>query len=174
MARSPDRHAHRILELVLAGEKDPRAAVHARVTDILVDQGWKHSLFFIVEQVPGMMARPSSACGGGSRSDWEEWILELRRRAPMWRFSMDVEQQFMVATEPATDLHCGFARCMGHEPRIASLDSCDTMLVAGSFAPRIAKHARGWPDCSAAREFSLLQKAGEEISRASGHCQLGS
>ena len=25
------------------GKKDPRAAVHARVTDILVDQGWKHS-----------------------------------------------------------------------------------------------------------------------------------
>ena len=33
------------------GEDDPRAAVHARVTDILVDQGWKHSIFFIVEQV---------------------------------------------------------------------------------------------------------------------------
>ena len=86
MARSPDRHAHHILELVLAGENDPRAAVHARVTDILVDQGWKQSLFFIVEQVSGMMARPSTASGGGSRSDWEEWILELTRRAPMWRF----------------------------------------------------------------------------------------
>ena len=87
MARSPDRHAHHILELVLAREKnDPRAAVHARVTDILVDQGWKHSFFFIVEQVPGMMARPSSASGGGSHSDWEEWMLELTQRAPMWRF----------------------------------------------------------------------------------------
>ena len=91
--------------------KYPRAAVHARATDILVDQGWKHSFFFIVEQVPGMMARPSSASGDGSRSDWEEWSDELTQRAPMWRFcSMDVEQQFMVATEPATDLHRGFAR----------------------------------------------------------------
>ena len=68
------------------GHNDPRAAVHARVTDILVDQGWKHSFFFIVEQVPGMMARPSTASGGGSRSEWEKWILELRQRAPMWRF----------------------------------------------------------------------------------------
>ena len=85
MARSPDRHARHILELVLAGEKDPRAAVHARATDILVDQGWKHSFFFIVEQAPGMMARPSSASGDGSRSDWEEWIDELAQRAPMWR-----------------------------------------------------------------------------------------
>ena len=67
------------------GKNDPRAAVHARVTDILVDQGWKQSLFFIVEQVSGMMARPSTASGGGSRSHWEEWILELTRRAPMWR-----------------------------------------------------------------------------------------
>ena len=25
------------------GNNDPKAAVHARVTDILVDQGWKHS-----------------------------------------------------------------------------------------------------------------------------------
>ena len=32
-----------------------------------------------------MMARPSSASGGGSRSEWEEWILELNQRAPMWR-----------------------------------------------------------------------------------------
>ena len=37
------------------GNDDPRVAVHARVTDILVDQGWKHSFFFIVEQVPGIM-----------------------------------------------------------------------------------------------------------------------
>jgi hypothetical protein len=37
------------------GKDDPRAAVHARVTDILVDQGWKHSFFFIIEQAPGMM-----------------------------------------------------------------------------------------------------------------------
>ena len=27
------------------GRDDPRAAAHARVTDILVDQGWKHSFF---------------------------------------------------------------------------------------------------------------------------------
>lgn len=67
------------------GKNDPRAAVHARVTDILVDQGWKHSFFFIVEQVPGMMARPSTASGGGNCSDWDEWISELTQRAPMWR-----------------------------------------------------------------------------------------
>ena len=86
---------------------------------------------------------------------------------------MDVEQQFMVATEPATDLCRGLARCVGHEPRMAALDPCNTMLVAGTFAPRIAEHARAWPDCSAAREFSLRQKAGEEISRVFGHCQFG-
>ena len=67
------------------GNDDPRAAVHARVTDILVDQGWKHSFFFIVEQVPGMMTRPSTASGDCSRSCWEDWIQELERWAPMWR-----------------------------------------------------------------------------------------
>ena len=77
-----------------------------------------------------MMARPSSASRGGSRSDWEECILELAQRALMWRFSMDVEQQFMVATEPATDLHRGFARFGGHEPRVAPLNPGNTMLVA--------------------------------------------
>ena len=25
------------------------------------------------------------ASGNGSRSDWDEWIVELKRRAPMWR-----------------------------------------------------------------------------------------
>ena len=88
-------------------------------------------------------------------------------------FPMEVEQQFMVATEPATDLHRGFARGGGHEPDIAALDPCNTMLVAGSFAPRTAKPARGWPDCSAAPKFSHRQKAGDEISRVFGHCQLG-
>ena len=63
------------------GKKDPRARVHARVTDILVDQGWKHCFFFIVEQVPGMM----TASRNGSHSDWDEWIDELTKRAPMWR-----------------------------------------------------------------------------------------
>ena len=67
------------------GKNDPRAAVHARVTDILVDQGWKHSFFFIVEQVPGMMTLRSTGSGDKSRSDWDEWIDELTRRAPMWR-----------------------------------------------------------------------------------------
>ena len=45
-------------------------------------------------------------------------------------FSVDVEQQFMVATEPATDLHRGFARFGGHEPRVAPLNPGNTMLVA--------------------------------------------
>jgi len=67
------------------GKDDPRAAVHARVTDILVDQGWKHSFFFIVEQVPGMMTLRSTGSGDCSRSDWDDWIDELKQWAPMWR-----------------------------------------------------------------------------------------
>ena len=34
--------------------------MHARVTDILVDQGWKHSFFFIIEQAPAMMTLRST------------------------------------------------------------------------------------------------------------------
>ena len=67
------------------GKDDPRAAVHARVTDILVDQGWKHSFFFIIEQVPGMMTLRSTGSGDCSRSEWDDWIDELKQRAPMWR-----------------------------------------------------------------------------------------
>jgi len=59
--------------------------VHARVTDILVDQRWKHGFFFIVEQVPGMMTFRSTGSGDCSRSDWDDWIDELKQRAPMWR-----------------------------------------------------------------------------------------
>eukprot|EP00974_Lingulodinium_polyedra_P107149 10373202-Lingulodinium_polyedra.AAC.1 len=67
------------------GEDDPGAAVRARVTDILVYQGWKHSFFFIIEHVPGMMTRPSTSSGDRSRSDWDDWIHELKRRAPVLR-----------------------------------------------------------------------------------------
>ena len=67
------------------GKDDPRAEVQARVTDILVDQGWKHSFFLIIEQVPGMMTLRSTASGENSRSDWDVWIDELTQRAPMWR-----------------------------------------------------------------------------------------
>ncbi len=35
-------------------------AVHEQVTDILVDQGWKHSFFFIIEQAPAMMTLRST------------------------------------------------------------------------------------------------------------------
>ena len=67
------------------GKDDPRAEVQARVTDILVDQGWKHSFFLIIEQVPGMMTLRSTGSGEYSRSDWDVWIDELTQRAPMWR-----------------------------------------------------------------------------------------
>lgn len=59
--------------------------MHARVTDILVDQGWKHSFFFIVEQVPGIMTRQSTDSGDAGSSLWDEWVQELQARAPMWR-----------------------------------------------------------------------------------------
>eukprot|EP00974_Lingulodinium_polyedra_P126301 11197758-Lingulodinium_polyedra.AAC.1 len=67
------------------GNNDPGAAVFARVADILVDQGWKHSFFFIVEQAPGMMTQPSTGSGDSSRSAWVSWIHELMPRAPVRR-----------------------------------------------------------------------------------------
>ena len=67
------------------GKDDPRAAVHARVTDILVDQGWKHSFFFLIEQVPGMMTLRSTGSGDCTRSEFDAWIDELKKRAPMWQ-----------------------------------------------------------------------------------------
>ena len=45
-------------------------AAHERVTDFLVDQGWKHSFFFIIEQVPGMMTLRPTGSGDCSRSEW--------------------------------------------------------------------------------------------------------
>ena len=54
------------------------------VPDLLVDQGWKHSFFFITEQVPGMMSLRSTGSGDCSRSEWDDWIDELKPRAPMW------------------------------------------------------------------------------------------
>ena len=59
--------------------------MHARVTDILVDQGWKHSFFFIVEQVPGMITLRSTGSRDWSRSHWGDWNDELKQRAPMWQ-----------------------------------------------------------------------------------------
>ena len=59
--------------------------MHARVTDILVDQGWKHGLVFIADQVTGMISCKSTGSGERHPSLWEAWIEELRARAPMWR-----------------------------------------------------------------------------------------
>ena len=66
---------------------DSRAKVFQRVTDVLVDQGWKGALFFIVEMVEGMAhQRHGETHGHRPRgiSAHAEWLAELAERAPMW------------------------------------------------------------------------------------------
>jgi len=59
---------------------DPRERVFRKVSDIIVDQGHKGAFFFILEMVPGIQHRQQ----GHASSYHQEWIQELRRRAPQW------------------------------------------------------------------------------------------
>ena len=63
-----------------ARQADPREAVFRKVTDILVDQAFKGCFFFILEMVPGIRHKQQ----GHPRSYYEEWLQELRGRAPQW------------------------------------------------------------------------------------------
>jgi site-specific DNA-cytosine methylase len=63
-----------------ARHSDPREAVFRKVTDILVDQAFKGCFFFIVEMVPGIRHKQQ----GQPHSYYEEWLQELRGRAPQW------------------------------------------------------------------------------------------
>ena len=61
-------------------QDDPREAVYQKVIDIIVDQGCKGALFFILEMVPGIQHRRR----GASVSYYDSWISELHQRAPQW------------------------------------------------------------------------------------------
>ena len=70
---------------------DPRAAVFHKVTDIIVDQGWKGATFFILEMVAGMdthtASQSDSSSGDRSRhslTPFGEWLTQLCNAAPMW------------------------------------------------------------------------------------------
>jgi hypothetical protein len=52
-----------------------------KVNDILVDQGRKHALFFIIEMVEGMCQKPKNE----EFSPHHVWMKELLMAAPMWQ-----------------------------------------------------------------------------------------
>ena len=64
-------------------EDDVREKVFKRVTDIIVDQGKKGCLFFVLEMVMGIDHRKANAM----ESYYQIWIETLRKKAPMWQIT---------------------------------------------------------------------------------------
>ena len=71
------------------GWDDIRAQVFMKVTDVIVDQGYKGAHFFLLEMVEGMAHEAASEKHSRARDAQAEsphtvWVAELGARAPMW------------------------------------------------------------------------------------------
>ena len=64
------------------GWSDVRAQVFLKVTDIIVDQGYKGAYFFLLEMVEGM--EHNRARDAEAESPHIAWVADLGIRAPMW------------------------------------------------------------------------------------------
>ena len=62
-------------------EMDTRARVLDKVTEIIIDQGYKGALSFIVEMVEGMM---DERIQEGTPSHYHQWAAQVAQRGPMW------------------------------------------------------------------------------------------
>ena len=124
-------------------QDDPREAVYQKVIDIIVDQGCKGALLFILEMVPGILHRHQ----GASMSYYDNWISELHQRAPQWAIQswrlntcvfgvpQDRERVYIVAINKDTV-------CLPPTPPVASLCggvSSPTALAA-FLHPRLPRH----------------------------------
>ena len=65
-----------------APETDPREAIFQKVTKIIISQGRKRCLGFIMEMVPGIAHRSRE------QNYFERWLAELREQAPMFRIDV--------------------------------------------------------------------------------------
>ena len=63
---------------------DNRAQVFWKVNDIIIDQGHKGALFFILENVTGMDKKHSGDDRTRHPTPFAEWLADLSTRAPMW------------------------------------------------------------------------------------------
>ena len=71
------------------GWSDVRAQVFMKVTDVIVDQGYKGAYFFLLEMVEGMAKQQASAKHDLAQDAQPEsphtaWVADLGVRAPMW------------------------------------------------------------------------------------------
>ncbi len=104
-------------------------AAQERVANILVDQGWKHS-FFIIAQVPVMVTLRPTSSGDCSRSNWDDWIYELKQWAPMWHVfpCMLNTSAWLPRSHPRIYTVC-FHASLAPEAHSAFPDSCESMLI---------------------------------------------